>query len=72
MTGQSDLAGQTDVTGLRDQFRAGFTDVTITLTHAVADEMHTAIVSATKPRREDSRTVMISAQSAAACVRDLP
>ncbi|HEY9438453.1 MAG TPA: arsenite S-adenosylmethyltransferase, partial [Streptomyces sp.] len=28
---------------------AGFTDVTITPTHAVADGMHSAIVRATKP-----------------------
>jgi SAM-dependent methyltransferase len=32
--------------GLRD---AGFTDVTVTITHDVADRMHSAIVRATKP-----------------------
>ncbi|HET7310463.1 MAG TPA: arsenite methyltransferase [Mycobacteriales bacterium] len=32
--------------GLRD---AGFTDVTITVTHDVADRMHSAIIRATKP-----------------------
>jgi SAM-dependent methyltransferase len=44
------IAGALSVTEYRDQLAtAGFTDITITLTHAVADGMHSAIIRATKP-----------------------
>jgi arsenite methyltransferase len=44
------IAGALSVTEYRDGLTAaGFTDVTITPTHQVADGMHSAIVRATKP-----------------------
>ncbi|MGH3786747.1 MAG: arsenite methyltransferase [Pseudonocardiaceae bacterium] len=44
------IAGALSVAEYRDELAAaGFTDISITLTHAVADGMHSAIVQATKP-----------------------
>lgn len=44
------IAGALSVTEYRNELTAaGFTDVSITLTHEVADGMHSAIIRATKP-----------------------
>jgi len=44
------VAGALSITEYRDGLAAaGFTDITITPTHPVADGMHSAIIKATKP-----------------------
>ncbi|MGW2224041.1 arsenite methyltransferase [Streptomyces formicae] len=53
------IAGALSFTEYRQGLEAaGFTDVAITPTHAVADGMHSAIVRATKPTTETSSTTL--------------
>jgi arsenite methyltransferase len=46
---------------------AGFVDVSITLTHAVADGMHSAIVKATKPDRAGRELPLVAAAERGGC-----
>ena len=46
---------------------AGFTDVSVTFTHKVADGMHGAIVKATKPATARRELPVVSAERAGCC-----
>ena len=58
------IAGALSFTEYREGLEvAGFTDISITPTHAVADGMHSAIVHAVKPVAADARAATESADA---------
>jgi SAM-dependent methyltransferase len=65
------IAGALSLTEYRDGLAAaGFTGITITVTHQVADGMNSAIIRASKPASADGKTTASMAGAAPAQARD--